>query len=191
MTICVYGAASDQIDASFIKVVEEFGEKMAKRGHNLVYGAGATGLMGAAARGVKEGGGSVVGVIPTFFRDERIEAIFDRCDELVYTETMAQRKTMMEDKADAFVIVPGGIGTQEEFFQVLTLKQLGRHTKPIVLYDINGYYVELEDFMKVATKERFIREACKDLYFYSKDPDEILSYVENYVQTTTDVHELK
>lgn len=191
MTICVYGAASDQIDASFIKAVEEFGEKMAKRGHNLVYGAGATGLMGAAARGVKEGGGSVVGVIPTFFRDERIEAIFDKCDELVYTETMAERKTIMEDKADAFVIVPGGIGTQEEFFQVLTLKQLGRHTKPIVLYDINGYYVELEDFLKVATKERFIREACKDLYFYSKDPDEILSYVENYVQTTTDVHELK
>lgn len=191
MTICVYGAASDQIDASFIKVVEEFGEKMAKHGHNLVYGAGATGLMGAAARGVKKGGASVVGVIPEFFREDRIEAIFTDCDELIYTETMAQRKTIMEDKADAFVVVPGGIGTQEEFFQVLTLKQLGRHTKPIVLYDINGYYVELEDFLKVATKERFIREACKDLYFYSKDPDEILSYVENYVQTTTDVHELK
>jgi uncharacterized protein (TIGR00730 family) len=191
MTICVYGAASDQIDASFIKAVEEFGEKMAKRGHNLVYGAGATGLMGAAARGVKKGGASVVGVIPEFFREERIEAIFTECDELIYTETMAQRKTIMEDNADAFVVVPGGIGTQEEFFQVLTLKQLGRHTKPIVLFDINEYYAELEDFLQVATKERFIREACKDLYFYSKDPDEILSYVENYVQTTTDVHELK
>lgn len=191
MRICVYGAASHLIDESYIKAIEEFGRKMAQRGHGLVYGAGATGLMGAAARGVKEGGGSVIGVIPTFFRDERIEAIFDKCDELIYTETMAQRKTIMEDNADAFVIVPGGIGTMEEFFQVLTLKQLGRHTKPIVLYDVNGYYVELEDFLKVSTKEKFIREACKDLYFYSNDADDILSYVENYVQTTTDVHQLK
>ncbi len=92
MNICVYGAAGSKIDAVYIEAVELLGEEIAARGHTLVYGAGASGLMGAVARGVKRGGGKVIGVIPAFFKEERIEAIFEDCDQLIFTETMQQRK---------------------------------------------------------------------------------------------------
>ncbi len=191
MRICVFGAASNEINNSYIENIENLGKEMAKRGHSLVFGAGGHGLMGAAARGIKSENGEIFGVIPSFFRDENIEEVFDSCTELIFTETMAQRKTKMEDLADAFIVVPGGIGTFEEFFQVLTLKQLGRHKKPIVLYDVNGYYKHLEEFLKVSVSDRFIRENCKDLYFYCDNPETALSYLENYHETNLDVHDLK
>ena len=191
MKICVFGAASNIIDESFIKKTEELGRELAKKGHSLVFGAGAHGLMGAVARGVRAEGGYIEGVIPHFFREESIEAIFDECDELIYTDTMAQRKTKMEDLADAFIIVPGGMGTFEEFFEVLTLKQLARHTKPIAIYDMNDYYVHLEAFLELAMKEKFIRENCRDLYFYSKNAEEIFDYIEGDSTDSLDVHDLK
>ena len=191
MKICVFGAASFEIDQNYIKLVEELGELMAKRGHELVFGAGGNGLMGAAARGVRNQNGKIYGVIPSFFRDETIEAIYDQCDQLIYTETMAQRKSKMEDLADAFIIVPGGIGTFEEFFEVLTLKQLGRHTKPIVIYDINGYYEKLEDFLDFSISQKFIKDNCKKLYGYETDAKKVLEYIENDKQLSFDVHDMK
>ena len=138
MKICVFGAASNEIDKQYIDRVEEVCKALGERGHELVFGAGANGLMGAAARGMKAGGGKITGVIPEFFRAETIEEIYSECDELIFTETMQERKKTMEDHADAFIVVPGGIGTFEEMFEVLTLKQLGRHSKPIVFYNIAG-----------------------------------------------------
>ena len=129
MKICIFGASSATIDKSYIEAVENLAEKMARRGHSLVFGAGATGVMGAAARGVKRGGGYIQGVIPEFFREEGVERIYNDCDLLTFTDSMAQRKTMMEDLADAFIIAPGGIGTLEEFYEVITLKQLGSHIR--------------------------------------------------------------
>ena len=114
MKICVFGAASAHIDNIYIRAVEELGEKMAKRGHSLVFGAGATGLMGAAARGVKRGGGKIHGVIPDFFRDEEVEAIYEGCDKITYTENMSERKREMEDEADAFIITIRMKPTREE-----------------------------------------------------------------------------
>ena len=191
MKICVFGAASNLIDPSYIASIEELGRLIAKKGHSLVFGAGGHGLMGAVARGVKSEGGYIEGVIPHFFREENIEAIFEECDELIFTDTMAQRKTKMEDLADAFIIVPGGMGTFEEFFEVLTLKQLARHTKPIAIYDVNDYYVHLESFLELSMKEKFIRENCKDLYFYSDDAEEIFDYLEGDDTDSLDVHDLK
>ena len=191
MKICIFGAASSEIDEIYINAVEELGENLAKRGHELVFGAGGNGLMGAAARGFKRGGGKVYGVIPSFFRDENIEAIFDKCDELIFTETMAQRKTKMEDIADAFIVVPGGIGTFEELFEVLTLKQLGRHTKPIAVYDIDGYYKNLMAFLKISVDRGFLKDNCKYLYLYSENADDITEYIENDKQVLLGVHELK
>lgn len=133
MKICVFGASSAHIDDVYIKTVEELGEKMARRGHSLVFGAGGSGLMGAAARGVKRGGGHVHGVVPSFFKERGIEKLFEDCDELTITETMRERKAIMEDLADAFIITPGGVGTFEELFEVVTLKQLNRHDKAIAL----------------------------------------------------------
>ena len=191
MKICVFGAASNEISKSYIVAVEKLGEELAKRGHELVFGAGGHGLMGAVARGVKRGGGKIYGIIPSFFKDEEIELIYDKCDELIFTETMADRKALMEEMADAFITVPGGIGTFEEFFQMMTLKQLGRHTKPMGLFDINGYYEDLEAFLKISVAEGFIREDCKMLYRYSTDMDEIFDYIENDKRIKKDVHDLK
>lgn len=191
MKICVFGAASFEIDESYIKATEELGKLLVKRGHSLVYGAGNNGVMGAVARGVSSENGEIIGVIPKFFKKDKIEQIYQNCTELIYTETMAQRKSKMEDIADAFIIAPGGIGTLEEYFEVLTLKQLGRHEKPIAVFDINGYYKKLEDFVDYSMKEKFINNKCKSLYYFSNSAADILSYIENDNGVEYNVHELK
>lgn len=178
MRICVYGAASPTIDPEFIKKVEEMGREMVKRGHSLVFGGGGNGLMGAAARGVRDGGGHILGVIPSFFADEQIEAVCDFCDKLIEPHTMRERKQIMEDNADAFIVVPGGIGTFEEFFEILTSKQLCRHNKPIALYNLQGYYTELSVMMEQAVQKEFVREDCLELYKVTDDLDEMFAYLE-------------
>ncbi len=191
MKICVYGAASPTIDPSYIKAVEEMGREMVKRGHSLVFGGGGNGLMGAAARGVRDAGGYILGVIPRFFIDEEIEEICNFCNEMIEPETMRDRKQAMEDSSDAFIVTPGGIGTYEEFFEILTLKQLCRHNKPIAVYNINGYYDELTVVMKQAVEKNFIRENCMELFFVTDDLDELFRYVEDTNVKTRCVKELK
>lgn len=191
MKICVFGAASAHIDEIYIRETELLCEKLARRGHTLVFGAGATGLMGAAARGFKRGGGFVHGVIPHFFREEGVEAIYGDCDEITYTATMAERKAKMEDEAEAFVITPGGIGTFEEFFEVLTLKQLGRHNKAMVIFNIENYYDDLEKFMQTVTERKFITFKCNELYSVANSAEEVVSYLENYIPTSTPWKKLK
>ncbi len=178
MRICVYGAASPTIDEKYIKATESLGETLGKRGHNLVFGGGGNGLMGAAARGFKKANAHIIGVIPKFFQNENVEAIYDGCNELILPQTMRERKQIMEDNADAFITVPGGIGTYEEFFEILTLKQLCRHNKPIALYNLYGYYNELNATILSAMNKEFIKNNCKELYLISDDLDEIIHYVE-------------
>jgi hypothetical protein len=191
MKICIFGAASAHIDNVYIDKVERLSEELAKRGHSLVFGAGATGLMGAAARGFKRGGGFIHGVIPEFFREEGVEVIYDGCDKMTFTETMSERKKIMEDDCDAFIITPGGIGTFEEFFEVLTLKQLGRHKKAIVIYNIENYYDGLEEFMKTVYDRKFINFKCYEMYSYFTDTDKIIKYLESYSPDDTPWQKLK
>lgn len=191
MRICVYGGASVKIDPDYIRATEVLGEKMAKRGHDLVFGAGGTGLMGAIAKGVSDGGGKVLGVIPRFFLDKNVEIVADHCDEVIYTDTMRERKQIMEDSADAFIMTPGGIGTFEEFFEILTLKQLGQLNKPIVIFNHKNYYVELIDMMEHSIEKKFINDAVQTLYFVFEDADELLDFIENDKGTSLTVDELK
>lgn len=191
LKICVFGAASDRIDSVYIEKVEEMGLLLAQRGHSLVFGAGKNGVMGAAARGFTKGGGKITGIIPHFFKEESIEAIYDKCDEMIYTESMRERKKKMEDLAEAFIIAPGGIGTFEEFFEVLTLKQLGRHSKPLALYNIDNYYNELNNLVNHATKQGFIRENCAMLFETFSEFEPMLEYIENKSDTRFNVHDLK
>lgn len=180
MKICVYGAASEKIDEAYKQDCYNLGKFLGERGHSLVFGAGSEGLMGAAARGFKAAGAYVFGVIPEFFKESGFEGIFYEADELHFTETMAERKQMMEDTCEAFVIVPGGIGTFEEFFQVLTLKQLGRHKKAIVIYNSQGYYDELDRIMNEMTEKGFVNEECKKLYKIVGTKEEVAEYLEHY-----------
>ncbi len=191
MRICVYGGASVKIDPDYIRATEILGEKMAKRGHDLVFGAGGTGLMGAIAKGVSDGGGKVLGVIPRFFLDKNVEIVADHCDEVIYTDTMRERKQIMEDSADAFIMTPGGIGTFEEFFEILTLKQLGQLNKPIVIFNHKNYYVELIDMMEHSIEKKFINDAVQTLYSVFEDADELLDFIENDKGTSLSVDELK
>lgn len=191
MRICLYGAASPTIDQDYKDKVEQLGKEMVSRGHSMVFGGGGNGLMGAAADGVRSAGGHIIGVIPRFFEAENIEAICDFCDELIQPETMRERKQIMEDKADAFIIVPGGIGTFEEFFEILTLKQLCRHNKPIAIYNINGYYNELNQVLEEAARKGFIRENCKELYYITEDSEALFAYLEAPTVQINTVKDLK
>jgi len=189
MRICVYGASSDLIDKSYITAVEELGEKMVERGHGLVFGAGAHGLMGAAARGVTRKGGEMIGVTPTFFDVEGV--IYQECTQLVFTETMRERKYHLENYSDAFIIVPGGIGTFDEFFEILTLKQLNQHQKAIVVLNINGYYDEMKQLLETTIEKGFLHPECRELLFYADTADEALDYIENYQGKEVDIIKIK
>ena len=178
MNICLYGASSAEIDNSYILSTEDLGKKMALRGHSLVYGGGASGLMGAAARGVVAGGGKVIGVAPLFFQVDGV--LFEDCTEFVYTETMRERKQIMEQRSDAFIVTPGGIGTFDEFFEIFSLKQLGQHEKAVAIFNINGYFNSMRDMLDFAVKEKFMSKESRDLVPFFDTADELLSYFESY-----------
>lgn len=175
MRICVYAAASDDIDGTYIENTEHLGKQLANCGHSLVYGGGSTGLMGAIARGFRKGNGEVVGVTPKFM--DSIEPIFEDCTSMIITETMADRKEIMEDKAEAFIIAPGGIGTFDEFFQCLTLKELGRHKKPVIIYNFNNYYSELLNYIDNCIKQGFIKERVKEYYKVVETTEGVIQYL--------------
>lgn len=176
MNITLYGSASDKIDRAYIEGVEELGRAMAKRGHTMVFGAGSMGLMGAAARGMHQAGGRIVGVTPHFMHT--LEPISDLCTELIATETMAERKHIMEEKADAFIITPGGTGTLDEFFQILTLKILGRHDKPIVLYNINGFWDSMLGVIGAMILKNFISTDVASDFCICETPESVFAAIE-------------
>lgn len=158
---CVYGGASNRIDDIHIKEVERLGEIIAENGFSLVFGAGASGCMGAAARGVRRGGGDVMGISPYFI--ETFEPIYD-CDNTVMVDTMAERKMLMEKHADIFFIAPGGIGTMDEFFQVLTLKYLDRNTAPVVVLNIDGFYDKLIELVDSLIEQKAATEIVRSFF---------------------------
>ena len=162
MRICVYGAASDEIDRSYIEQAGEIFRALAKKGHSLIFGGGKTGMMGAAARGFSLEGAQITGVAPRFFDKKGV--LFERCTEMIFTETMRERKQYMEEHADVFLTAPGGVGTLDEFFEIFTLRSLGRHDKPVILLNLNGYFDDLIAFFDKMTKEGFLSEGIrKDL----------------------------
>lgn len=174
-SICVYCSSSNDIDDSFPPVAEALGREIARRGHSLVYGGGAVGLMGVLARATHDLGGSVTGVIPSKLQDR--EGIAYEADELIVTDTMRERKRIMYTKADAFVVLPGGFGTVEEFMEVLTLKQLGYHNHPIAILNVDGFFDTLLTFFDELHEERFARETITELTHIVATAEEALDSV--------------
>lgn len=177
MVICVYGASSEIVDEKYIKASEEMGKALAEKGHDIVFGGGRQGLMGGVSRGaLNKGGVKVIGVAPSFFD---VPGILEKgCTDFIYTETMRERKQIMEDMSDGFIVLPGGIGTFEEFFEILTLKQLGRHNKPIAIFNVDGYYDDLLDMLSKTAGEKFMKDECLKIFKSSNSIAEVIDYIE-------------
>lgn len=148
MKICLYGAGSTQIKSKYIDEAYKLGEEIAKRGHSLVFGGGSTGIMGAVSKGVIDNNGKVLGIAPEWMSE--FEGMSNECNEFIHTKSMDERKRLFLKNSDAFIIAPGGIGTLDEFFEIIVLKKLRRHDKPIIIYNMFKYYdpmLEMIDFM--------------------------------------------
>lgn len=180
MNLCVYGAASSAIDEAYLEAARALGRAMAERGHRLIFGAGNTGMMGALARGIREGQGEMTGIAPKFFHTPGV--LFEDCTELVLTDTMRQRKQRMEDLSEGIIMAPGGIGTLDEFFEILTLKQLGRHRMPIAILNCRGYFDPLIAMLENAVQEGFLEKTGLDLFRVFDEPERLLDYMEGNAQ---------
>ncbi len=143
--ICVFCASSRTLDQRWLDLAAETGAELARRGHTLVSGGGCVGMMGALADGARSAGGRTVGVIPQSLVDLEVADLAS--DELLVTDSMASRKTLMIDKSDAFLTLPGGLGTLDELFEVWTTATLALHAKPMVLIDTDGFYRPLLDWL--------------------------------------------
>ncbi len=177
-TVTVYCSSSIAVAPLYFAAARELGTLLAQAGATLVYGGTNVGLMGAISQAVREGGGRTIGVIP-----ERIQllGITDTgVSELVVTDGMRERKAVMEDRADAFVALPGGFGTFEEFFEIVTAKQLGLHRKPIVLLNIAGYYDALLQQLEKGVEQEFIKANGLLLFNVSTTPQAALDYIAAY-----------
>jgi len=177
-SIAVYCSSSDIIHVDYFNAADELGKAMAKHSIQLVYGGGMVGLMGAVANSVKANKGTTCGVVPKALNIDNV--VNDIDDELIITEGMRERKAVMDEKADAFIGLPGGFGTFEEMFEVLTLKQLGYHNKPIVFLNIRGYYNKLFEMFEHVYEEKFAKEQYKILYHISDSVEETMHYLKTY-----------
>lgn len=181
MNICVYGSVSDKIDEEYILKSELLGEKMAERNHGLVFGGMKNGVLGAVARGVaKNEKIPIIGIMPEFFKETKKDEIFEKCTELLFTKDINKRKEEMEERANAIIVAPGGVGTLDEFFSAVCSKRWGYWDKPIVIYNINNYYKNLIEMLEYAIEKNFGKENYRETYKVFEEVDEIFSYIEDY-----------
>lgn len=171
-SICIYCGSGLGADPAFADAAAELGRVLAANNIRLVYGGGSLGLMGVVAKAVLENGGRVLGIIPQFLVDR--EVMLEGLSELVVTEDMHERKRLMFEHADAFVALPGGIGTLEEVVEQMTWAQLGRHKKPIMLADVQGFWAPLIELLQHMNQSAFIRPGFELSYGVARDIAEVL-----------------
>jgi cytokinin riboside 5'-monophosphate phosphoribohydrolase len=176
--ICVFCSSSDALDRSYYDEARRLGIEIARRGHRLIYGGGNIGLVGALASAAKRSGGRVVGVIPHALNERGLG--FQQADELIVTETMRERKGTMEENSDAFIALPGGLGTLEELLEIVTLKQLRYHAKPIVILNSLAYYDPLLELLRHAVDQRFMKRETLDIFHVSENVVDALNHIETY-----------
>ncbi len=161
-SVCVYCASRGQVEPAFGALADELGAALGERGWSLVYGGGSVGLMGRVARATHAAGGRVVGVIPESM--DTVEIAYRDADELIVVDTMRQRKQIMDDRADAFVILPGGFGTLEELSEVITHRYLKYHTKPVVIVNHDGFYDPLLELFRHFIEHGFASASFSEMY---------------------------
>ncbi|MBZ9852640.1 TIGR00730 family Rossman fold protein [Mesorhizobium sp. CA13] len=177
-SVCVYCGSSPGRDETYAKAGHLLGRSLARSGLRLIYGGGTKGIMGAVAEGALKAGGKVTGIIPRFLINrEATETALDRLDELVITENMHERKHKMFEKSDAFVALPGGIGTVEEIVEIMTWAQLGHHRKPIVFANVRGFWDPMLALIDHMTTEGFIHTAQRVKPLVVNDPEAIVAAI--------------
>jgi cytokinin riboside 5'-monophosphate phosphoribohydrolase len=178
MNICVYCSSSNAVADVYFETAERLGYLIGKNRHSLVYGGANVGLMEKVAQTVKKCNGKVVGIIPQKIYDKHLSS--SHPDEMIVTKTMDERKALMRNMADAFIALPGGFGTLEEILEVITLKQLDYHRKPVVFININGFFNDLFAQFEKSYTEYFAKENYRRLYISVLSPEDALKYIIEY-----------
>lgn len=176
MTICVFCSASDGLAPVYQQAAADTGKAIALHGHKLLYGGRSAGLMGLLAEAAGQNGGKVMGVVPECFRSEGFLSPY--CTEVLYTGTMAERKTAMQQHSDAFLVLPGGIGTLDELFDTSVLISLGQLAKPLAILNVNGCFDALQQLLDTMTAEGFLAADKRSLYHFVSSPAEALDCLE-------------
>ena len=179
-SICVFCSSSNSIDDIYVETATDLGHRIGQLGLDLVYGGASIGLMGAVARATHEKGGRVVGVIPEFFRKKNMNIEYVEADELIVAKTMRIRKTIMTERADAFLVLPGGIGTLEEAIEVLSMKQLGLTDKPLVFINTNNFYTDLISIFQKMIDLGFAKPSNLELFSVCSDPLSAIQFALSY-----------
>lgn len=177
-SICVYCGCSDKIKPIYLEAAHQMGAAIARRGLGLVYGAGRTGLMGAVADSALEHGGEVIGILPKIFNTPQLA--HKGLTRLEVVADMRASKARFAELSDAFIALPGGYGTLDEFFETLTWAQVGIHAKPIGLLNTKNFYAPLLQFFDRVEEEGFIYPEHRDLFIYSAEPEKLLDGFEKY-----------
>ena len=179
--ICVFASSSNKIGEKYFNDAKKLGKLIANNNYDLVYGAGSVGTMFAIASSAKAGGAKIYGVIPEKLNNIGVD--WKECDDFIVTECMASRKKRMRELADAFIAIPGGFGTLEEILEVITLKQLGYHSKPIVFLNTNNFYSNLLAQFDTFYEQDFAKKENKNLYYIAKTPEDAIKYIKTYKTT--------
>ena len=177
--ITVFCGSSNGTDDVYKSCAIELGKALAQQNIELVYGGAKVGLMGAVADGALAGGGKVIGVLPHFLSTKEIA--HEQLTELIRVESMHERKTKMNELCDGVIALPGGFGTMEELFEMLTWAQLGLHKKPIALYNVNGFYDDLITMIQVMVSKGFLKEINQKMLLVSSDVNDLLAQMKTYI----------
>jgi uncharacterized protein (TIGR00730 family) len=177
MNICVYCGASRSVNGDYLQLARDFGARLAKRGDTLIYGGASIGMMGEVARAVHAGGGRVVGVIPQALVDKEVS--YHAADELIITDDMRQRKAVMDARSDAFVALPGGLGTLEEITEIMNQRGLKISLKPLVLLNLNNFYAPLFAFFRHLESAGFLHRNYQQLYHPAPDLDDAFAFIDS------------
>ena len=176
--ICVFCSSSDVLDDIYYKVAKELAFTIAKNRQTLLFGGSNVGLMKQLAENVKDKGGYIIGVIPEKIKNMNLAC--EIVDELIITSDMHTRKAKLEKLADGYIALPGGFGTLDELSEVITLKQLDYHNKPVVLLNINGFFNNLLNFYETIYDQKFAKPDYKNLYYVTDNISDAFKYIENY-----------
>jgi uncharacterized protein (TIGR00730 family) len=179
--VTVYCASSARLAKVYSEAASALGRALALRGWGVIYGGDSAGLMGAVADGAFAAGGKIIGIIPQRLLDNMIKN--ERCHEIVVARDMRHRKEMLEARGDAMITLPGGIGTLEEFFEIIVGRQLGFHTKPVVLLNTAGYYNPLLAMIDHGIEHHFIRPSSRELFYVTESVDDAVDYLSRHEST--------